>query len=150
MATSYASGCGGKGSSWKLQASMRLSTVSTQPISDDVPDQIGCDTGAVKIVRKIREPTYKVHCLRKGKSGGQPKKGSKSAKDEYERRNVERELYRELSRYYKLEVGQKVWARPPLLLKGKYKHHHSTFRRHPLTQTFPVLKEVRGLTALPA
>ena len=71
-------------------------------------------------------PVYREHRLQKGKSK-RTKKGLKSADDEYERRNVERGLYRELSQYYELGWKQEAWTRPPLLLKGKHKHDHLTF-----------------------
>lgn len=94
--------------------------------SDDAPDPIGCDAGVVKIIQRTRSPIYPQHRLKKG-NGVRTKIGLKSAQDEFERRNVERELYRELSRYYRLEWNQVVWERPPLLRKGKHKHDRSTF-----------------------
>jgi len=108
---------------------MRHSKVSAYPVSDDVPDQINCDTGVVEILRRTRDPEYKEHRLAKGR-GIRTKTGLKSADNEYERRNVERGYYQEISQYYTLGRKQEVWTRPSLLLKGKHKHDHSTFRRH--------------------
>ena len=115
-----------------------LSKVSAYPISDDVPDQINCDAGVVKILRRTRKPEYEEHRLAKGR-GVRTVAGLKSADREYERRNVERRCYQEISKYYTLGSQQKVWMRPSLLLKGKHKHDHSTFRRR---STYPNFSSV--------
>jgi len=100
-----------------------LSKVSAYPISDDTPDQIDCDAGVVGVLRRTRDPEYEEHRLAKGR-GIRTKTGSKTANKEYERRNVERRYYQEISQYYELGLGQEVWTRPSLLLKGKHKHDH--------------------------
>ena len=69
---------------------------------------------------------YSAPWLKRGESK-RTKKGLKSADDEFERRNVVRESYQELSRYYRPRSG-KEWRRPSLLREGKHKHDHSTFR----------------------
>ena len=40
---------------------------------------------------------------------------------------MERRLFRELSRYYRLRQGQNAWARPSLLSLGKHGHDHWTY-----------------------
>lgn len=123
-ATGCATGYSGEKGSSKLRASTWLWPVSTDPILNDAPDQIDCNAAAVKIIPTIRTRVYLEHRLKKG-TGVRTVTNSKSANDEFERRNVERRLYRELSRYYQLGRKQKLWARPPLLSKGKHKHDRS-------------------------
>ena len=52
--------------------------------------------------------------------------GRRHADDEVRRRDVERSLFQELSRYYPLPQSQNVWTRTSLLPLGKYEHNHST------------------------
>ena len=46
---------------------------------------------------------------------------SKLANSELERRNEERQLFQELSKYYPLKRGQKAWGRPNLSSLGEHK-----------------------------
>lgn len=86
-----------------------------------MPNPIDCDAVAVEIIPTIRSPVYLEPCLLIGPTaqGKRTAEGSKDADDEYERRNVERKLFQELSRYYPLG-GQPVWSCPKLLLNGKH------------------------------
>ena len=94
------------------------------------------------IVRKKRLPVYPKPCL-KVRPGERTTIGSKSADDEFERRNVERRFYRRLSRYYLLPEGMKIakveWTRPPLLVTGKHGDDHLTTLCSP---KFLVLKDL--------
>ena len=63
--------------------------------------------------------------LAKGR-GLRTKSGSKEADGEYERRNGTRQVYQELSRYYRLEEGWAVWSVPQLLSRGKRGRSRST------------------------
>ena len=46
---------------------------------------------------------------------------SKFAISEFERREEERRLFQELSKYYPLKRGQRAWGRPELSSLGKHK-----------------------------
>lgn len=52
--------------------------------------------------------------------------GLKTADDEFERRNVERELFQRLSQRYLLEQNRSGWSRRALLSLGKYEDSRST------------------------
>ena len=105
-----------------LNEALASEYTSCHHVSNDAPDTIGCNSAAVEIIGKDRLPFYIVPRLKKG-HGKQTAGGSKKAKEEFERRNVERGLYRQLSQYYELPDGE-VWKRPPLLVKGKHGHDH--------------------------
>jgi len=126
--------------------------VSRYPIVSDTPDRIGYIAVAVWIIRKKRSPVCLKPCL-KNVPTKRTEIGSKNANNEYERRGVERRLYRRLSRYYQVPEGEKEgeekeekeekekknkekkqkqrkekeeWTRPPLLVTGKHGDDHST------------------------
>jgi len=117
-ATSCVTGSSSGGSSRKLRASTWLLQVSAYPILNDASGLIDCTAAAVEIVTTIRPQRYLEHRLRNGR-GVRTAKGSRSANNEFERRNVERRLYQKLSQHYPLGWKQELWARPALLLKGK-------------------------------
>ena len=73
----------------------------------------------VGIIGKSRPLVNLKPCLQTMPAGEPPTGCSKSAKEEYERRVVERGLFEELSMYYQLGPGQREWTCPPLLSKGK-------------------------------
>ena len=80
-----------------------------------------------KLIRLVRprvyqEPRLKTQPDQRTAAGSR----SKNAELEYKRRNVERRWYEELSQFYQLPEGKGEWTRPPLLLKGKHGHDHST------------------------
>ena len=125
--TGCATGCSGERNSRKLRASTWLWLVSTYPTPNDAPELIDCNAVAAEIIPTIRPQVYLEHRLKKGR-GVRTAKGTKSADDEFERRNMERSLYQELSRYYPLGCKRELWARPSLLLKGKHRHDHSIYR----------------------
>ena len=75
-------------------------------------------SAATEVISGIRQPVYNGGRLAKGR-GLRTKSGSKEADEEYERRNVTRQVYQELSRYYRLEGGWAVWSAPQLLSRGK-------------------------------
>ena len=95
---------------------MNLLPVSIHHVQPNgAPDPIGCDAAAAKFIPTIRqvvneEPTF-------FSRGGSEKVGSERAQREQERRDMERELYRELARYYPQPDG--AWKYPELLSKGK-------------------------------
>jgi len=56
--------------------------------------------------------------------GKRTKVGRRRADAEARRRDEERELFKELSKYYPLGQGQDAWERPPLLSRGKHERDH--------------------------
>ena len=70
---------------------------------------------------------------------------SERAKKEQKRRDGERGLFEELSRYYPLDrnSGQVEWERPSLLKEGKRTPNTSSRKRHPLTCVLPVLEDLK-------
>ena len=120
------------GASTRPQHSTRLWPVSRCPISNDAPDRIGYNVVAAEIIRRKRPQVNPEQCLRMGHVE-RTAIGSKNAEKELGRRKVERRLYRRLSRYYQRPNyqppnGKKPeWARPPLLVKGKHGHGHSSY-----------------------
>jgi hypothetical protein len=68
--------------------------------------------------------------------------GSKSAKRERRRRNVDREHFGELSRYYPLPPGRREWVRSLLLKEGKHNRHRSSHRRTSAYLWSSVLKDL--------
>ena len=82
----------------------------------------------------LRGPVYAEDHLLKG-HGRRKGVGSKGADEEYERRNGTRQVYQNLSRYYRLERGRSAWSAPQLLLMGKHGNGYSTSRRF----TYPAL-----------
>ena len=91
---------------------------------NDAPDPIDRNAALVKKISATRPPVYSDHCLIIGR-GSRKKAGSRGADGEFRRRNAERELYMELSRYYLLEQNHSAWARAKLLSRGKHGHDHS-------------------------
>ena len=73
---------------------------------------------------------------------------SKRAKEEYERRKVERGLYQELSRYYPLE-GRPKWGRQDLLVRGKHDILLNALMTSHLPEFFSVRQDLEGLPPLP-
>ena len=71
------------------------------------------------------------------KEGKRTEPGSKNAEEERNRRDEERRLFKELSRYYPLGDGKEVWTRPKLLLRGKH-GDRPMFQRRP---TYPNLSQ---------
>ena len=43
---------------------------------------------------------------------------------------MERRLYRRLGSYFQPPNGGDEWTRPPLLVKGKHGHGHSSYQHH--------------------
>ena len=125
--TSCASGCSSRRKSRKLRALTGPWKVSIYTISqNDGPDVTYHGTVAVGIIPQIRSAVYLEPCLRGG-SGERTEAGSKNADEEFERRNVERRLLQELSRYYPLKQDKRTWARPSLMWNGKHECHLSTY-----------------------
>ena len=127
--------------------------VSTYPISwNDVPDLIDCDVVAIEIIPTIRPLVYLEPCLITSpvEPGKRIAEGSKTADNEFKRRNVERALYQELSRYYPLGPGQKEWGRPNLLSNGKHDASLSILATFRLLEFFLVWRDIEGLPVPPA
>ena len=99
---------------------------------NDAPNLIDCDVVAAEIIPTIRPLESLEPCLLTGR-GRRTVAGSRNADDEFERRNVERRLLQELSRYYPLEQGQNAWSRSSLLSLGKHGCDRSTYDDLPLT-----------------
>ena len=58
---------------------------------------------------------------------------SDKAKVEFGRRNAERRLLQELSRYYPLEGNQSGWTRSSLISQGKHGRDRPAYESLPLT-----------------
>ena len=86
---------------------------------NDGTDPSGCNAVAVEEVKKIREVKTKEATLsvRRRKDA---EVQTKSAEHERAGRTSERGLFRELSKYYLLEEGQKGWSRIRLPSVGKH------------------------------
>ena len=126
---SCASGCGKNWDSEKFQASTRLLLVSTHRIlRNNAPDPIDCHVVAVPIIQVIR-PLVNQEPRLLTRHGKRTATGSKNADGEFERRNEERRLFQELSRYYPPGQDQSAWARQSLFSHGKHEHGHSARRR---------------------
>ena len=99
--------------------------MSTYHISrNDAPDQIDCNAVAVENISAIRPLVYLESRLHMG-HGKRTATGSRHANGEFERRDAERRLFQDLSRYYPLGQDQSTWARPSLLSHGKHERDHS-------------------------
>ena len=83
---------------------------------NDTPDLVECNTAAVEVIPTIREMVNEEPYLLVTKTI--EKSVSHPADMERERRNTERQLYQELSKYY--PRGQRPWARSTLLWEGKH------------------------------
>lgn len=103
------------------------------------------------MIPTIRPLVYLESCLLTGpvEPGTRIAEGSKSADNEFERRNVERKLYQELSRYYPLGPGQKEWGRPNLLSNGKHDTTLTILTTSRLLE-FLVWRDIEGLPVPPA
>ena len=104
---------------------------------NDAPD-IGCDAEVLQYIETVRPPVYWFPCLRTGQVRPCPQNPGHS-KSEWERRNVERTLMGQISRYYRrpgdvLGIAdreeKKRWMRPLLLKEGKHGCDHSPHHRH--------------------
>jgi hypothetical protein len=95
--------------------------VSTHRIQRNyAPDTIGCNLVAVEMIPTVRQVVNQEPCLlRREVKYTEPE--SSNALEERERRNVERDHYQELSRYYPLARDQRAWTRPLLLARGKHR-----------------------------
>lgn len=81
---------------------------------NDGSDPIVCNPAAVEAIPKIRSVANQEPYLRTLNTRGIEAEGSSThVRYERERRNIERGLYRELSRYYPRSKG--AWTRPLLL-----------------------------------
>jgi hypothetical protein len=104
---------------------------------DDVPDPVDCISGALEYLSTFRKAVYK-HPRLVGSKRKWSIESSGNVRRQRERREMERTLFEELSRYYRLEendgkdgdVGEEgeqeeVWGRPALLQEGKLRLDHS-------------------------
>ena len=91
----------------------------------DTPDPIDRNAVAAENIWAIRTLVYLEPRLHKG-HGERTVTDSAHADGEVKRRNVERGLYQDISRYYPLSQNQSAWARPSLLSLGKHERDHST------------------------
>lgn len=90
---------------------------------DDTPDA-GCYADVLAYIKTVRAEVYSFPCLRAGK--GQPRpEGLGPSRDEWERRDTERTLMRELSQYYQRRPEDRFWRRPLLLKEGEDLCDHS-------------------------
>jgi hypothetical protein len=105
---------------------------------NDAPD-IGCDAEAKEYIKTIRTEVYLHPRLQTGNIQPCPEE-NELAKIEWERRNVERTLAGDLSRYYQVpeddlavvargKKSQKDWVRPALIKEGVYGRDHSSHQR---------------------
>jgi hypothetical protein len=93
---------------------------------NDVPD-IGCDAAAYQYIKTVRPKVYVFPRLKLGKTGPCPEH-NKRAKNEWDRRNLERTMAGKLSRYYRVpgdnmavvpQEEEMVWIRPALMREGE-------------------------------
>ena len=103
-----------------LQALTGLWPVSIYHIPRNyATDLIDCDAAAVEIIPTIRPLVNQKPCLLT-KKGKRTTPGLKYANEEFERRNEERRLFQQLSRYYLLRQDRYSWTRSPLLFHGEH------------------------------
>ena len=97
---------------------------------NDAPDPVGWNIAMVEYIPTVREAVYDHPRVRKKQ--GRPCSQNPRAMREWERRNVERTLLGELSRYYRLDESKPkgkylaTWTHEPLLREGKHKYDHSS------------------------
>lgn len=122
----------GKGSQ-KCQASSRLCPVSTSLRNkNDASDVVGHDSEVVDYIPTVQVAVSEHPRLVKGNTKPSPG-SSERAQKEQRRRDRERALFEQLSRYYQLDShsGRVVWERPSLLKKGKRMLNSSSRERRP-------------------
>jgi len=83
--------------------------------------------------------------LVKGRSR-RTKAGSKSADEEYERRNETRLEYQRLSRYYPLEGGRTEWNASRLLSRGEHGSDRSIWRHFTYPCCHLVLEDLETIS----
>jgi hypothetical protein len=127
---------------------MWLLQVSVHHIQqNDTPDVIGCDAAVVEFIPTIRRVVYQEPHLKTkrrketnnvpegGNAGRELERRKERAKEERERRDEERRLLGELSRYYLRPEGK--WPHVNLISRGKhrwFRYAHSNIQlTHPLT-----------------
>lgn len=92
-----------------------------------MPDPVTYDAVAVNAIPTIRELEYSQPRLLSGyELENVATCRSKSANDQFERKNGERQLFQELSKYYPLKQGHRAWGRSELLSLGERKRNRST------------------------
>lgn len=94
------------------------------------PDLVNCNAVAVSFVQIMRDVVYQHPRLFAGGGVDRDPEGSNAAKKEQRKRDRERKLFEELSRYYPLERGRTEWRRPLLLKRGKHRLRRSMHLRH--------------------
>lgn len=114
-----------------FQHSMMRSPVSTFFMGrNNTSDPGGWVADALKYISTVRIQVYEHPRLAKLEAS-RSEGCSARAMMERERRDKERDLFKELSQYYPLEVvgesdvNRRVWERPNLLKEGKFKLDHS-------------------------
>ena len=107
--------------------------VSTFPRSkNDAPDAVGHDSDVADYIPTVRVAVSEHPRLVKGSTKPSPG-SSERAQKEQRRRDRERALFEQLSRYYQLDSGsgRMVWERPSLLKEGKRMPNSSSRERRP-------------------
>ena len=91
-----------------------------------IPNSTCYNPDILEIIPKIRSAVCQ-HPRLFVKGGRNPcADNSRRAVKERKRRESERTLFGELSRYYQLPPNKKMWTRPPLLERGEHGHDHSS------------------------
>jgi len=104
------------------------------------------NTVALEVIPTLRPIVNPEPCLFI-KEGARTEPRSKSAKEERKRRDDERTLLKEFSRYYPLAQDQKTWGRPKLLLQGERVLSFNILPTSYSSKFFLVLKDVEDLPA---
>lgn len=92
--------------------------VQTSSSKSSVPDPVGLNTVAVDVVPSIRELACQEPRLYMKKGKLKPYSES-PGEDERRKRDLQRKLLMDLSRYYPLERSNDEWTRAALLKKGE-------------------------------
>ena len=100
---------------------------------------------AARIIPTTRPPVHQKPRLLTGQIRKRTAVRSRNAEGEFRRRNEERELLRELSRYYPLGKGQNSWTRLSLLQRSKHGMIAQPANDLPLTWIFLVLRDLEDI-----
>ena len=102
--------------------------MSTDPVCKmvhfDLTDWNAVARDVVQMLRPV--PVYSTSKLHKGSTPISRDNRSNHAQNEAKRREAQREIFQDLSRYYELPRRKKQWRCPQILDNGKHGHSHSS------------------------
>lgn len=110
--------------SGRLQPGTKHWPVSTFLMEPDDAPNIGCDAEVLEYIKTIRQGVYPSPCLKTGNVRPCPEGSTRHSINEWKRRNAERTLMAELSRFYQRRPQDRFWNRPLLLKEGEYECNH--------------------------